>query len=95
MIEIPEGLFTMGTDGGEDEAPQQIIHLDGFEIAKYPGVGRCGDQRPVCMNELRPRIGGCHISRRLWRTSRAALTDVISFNITSYLSNLGRAFPMP
>jgi formylglycine-generating enzyme required for sulfatase activity len=36
MIEIPEGLFTMGTDGGEDEAPQQIIHLDGFEIAKYP-----------------------------------------------------------
>lgn len=36
MIEIPEDPFTMGTDGSEDEAPQQVIHLDRFEIAKHP-----------------------------------------------------------
>ena len=36
MIEIPEDPFTMGTDGSEDEAPQQAIHLDRFEIAKHP-----------------------------------------------------------
>lgn len=36
MFEKPIGPFTMGTDGMEEEAPQQVIHPDRFEIAKFP-----------------------------------------------------------
>jgi len=37
MLEISEGLFKMGTDGGDaDEAPQHEVLLPAFEIALYP-----------------------------------------------------------
>lgn len=37
MIEIPEGQFSMGTDGANpEERPQHEVYLHRFEIAKYP-----------------------------------------------------------
>ncbi len=36
MIQIPEGTFTMGTEGDGDESPRHDVYLNAFEIAKYP-----------------------------------------------------------
>jgi formylglycine-generating enzyme required for sulfatase activity len=37
MVPIPEGPFKMGSEEGrDDEKPQHEVHLDTFEIAKYP-----------------------------------------------------------